>query len=148
MPYQARQLAVVHVELEERVARGQGHLVGLARVPAAHDQAAAVRVLLDHRHEVADLVERAHYPGLPPVRGLSLSETLGDSLRFFGVVLAANLVALIVYTLLFSLTVNAMQSRHRASTDFAFLLLAVHGLQSLRSKPARMHRPATCEVGA
>ena len=47
--------------------------------------------------EVADLVERAHYPGLPPVRGLSLAETLGDSLRFFGVVIAANLVALIVY---------------------------------------------------
>lgn len=47
--------------------------------------------------EVADLVERHHYPGLPPVRRLSLSETLGDSLRFFGVVLGANFLALIVY---------------------------------------------------
>lgn len=79
------------------------------------------------------------------VGGLNLlRRTQPPATRRIGILL----VALIVYTLLFSLTVNAMQSRHRASTDFAFLLLAVHGLQSLRSKPARMHRPATCEVGA
>lgn len=67
-----------------------------------------------------------------------------QAIRWIGILL----VTLIAYTLLFSLTVNAMQSRHRAAADFALLLLAVHGLQSLRSKPARMHRPATCEVGA
>ncbi|MFD2174402.1 EI24 domain-containing protein [Rhodobacter lacus] len=47
--------------------------------------------------EVAEVVESAHYPGLPPVRALTLAESLGDTLRFFGVVLAANLVALIAY---------------------------------------------------
>ncbi|MBZ4022773.1 hypothetical protein CKO11_09910 [Rhodobacter sp. TJ_12] len=47
--------------------------------------------------EVAEVVEDAHYPGLPPVRSLSLAESLGDSLRFFGVVLAANFVALFFY---------------------------------------------------
>lgn len=47
--------------------------------------------------EVAELVETAHYPGLPKVRELSLIEGLGDTLRFFGVVLGANLVALVIY---------------------------------------------------
>ena len=47
--------------------------------------------------EVAELVETAHYPGLPPVRSLSLAESLGDTLRFFGVVVAANLLALVAY---------------------------------------------------
>ena len=47
--------------------------------------------------EVAEMVETAHYPGLPKVRALSLAESLGDTLRFFGVVLGANLFALILY---------------------------------------------------
>ncbi|PTV96410.1 uncharacterized protein involved in cysteine biosynthesis [Rhodobacter aestuarii] len=47
--------------------------------------------------EVAEVVETAHYPGLPEVRSLSLAETLGDSLRFFCVVLLANFVALFLY---------------------------------------------------
>jgi uncharacterized protein involved in cysteine biosynthesis len=47
--------------------------------------------------EVAELVETAHYPGLPAVRSLTLADTLLDSLRFFGVVLGANLLALLIY---------------------------------------------------
>ncbi len=47
--------------------------------------------------DVAELVEREHYPTLPAVRGLGLWESLGDTLKFFGVVIAANIVALMIY---------------------------------------------------
>jgi uncharacterized protein involved in cysteine biosynthesis len=46
---------------------------------------------------VAEAVEARHYRGLPPARSVSLAEALGDSLRFLAVILAANLVALVVY---------------------------------------------------
>lgn len=51
--------------------------------------------------EVAEIVEAAHYPGLPAVRRLGLTESLGDTLRFFGVVLGANIVALLLYPFAF-----------------------------------------------
>lgn len=51
--------------------------------------------------EVAEIVETAHYPGLPAVRRLGLAESLGDTLRFFGVVLGANIVALLIYPFTF-----------------------------------------------
>lgn len=51
--------------------------------------------------EVAEIVETAHYPGLPAVRRLGLTESLGDTLRFFGVVLGANIVALLIYPFTF-----------------------------------------------
>jgi uncharacterized protein involved in cysteine biosynthesis len=47
--------------------------------------------------DVAELVESEHYPTLPPVRKLSLSESFGDTLRFFGVIVGANLIALVIY---------------------------------------------------
>lgn len=47
--------------------------------------------------DVAELVEEEHYPGLPAVRPLGLIASLGDTLRFFGVVIAANLIALAIY---------------------------------------------------
>lgn len=49
--------------------------------------------------EVADVVEEAHYPGLPAVRPLGLGQSLTDALRFFGVVMGANLAALVLYFL-------------------------------------------------
>ncbi|KFE36756.1 EI24 domain-containing protein [Thioclava atlantica] len=47
--------------------------------------------------DVAEMVEDVHYPTLPPVRKLTLAESLGDTLRFFGVIVAANLIALAIY---------------------------------------------------
>ncbi|MBW0156695.1 EI24 domain-containing protein [Sedimentimonas flavescens] len=47
--------------------------------------------------DVAEIVEDAHYSNLPAVRKLTLAETFGDTLRFFGVIVAANLVALMIY---------------------------------------------------
>ncbi len=47
--------------------------------------------------DVADAVERRHYPSLPPARRQPWGEMIGDSLRFLGVILVANLLALVLY---------------------------------------------------
>ncbi|MEL6599881.1 MAG: EI24 domain-containing protein [Pseudomonadota bacterium] len=47
--------------------------------------------------DIASAVEDSHYPDLPHVTPLPLGDVLVDSLRFFGVLAAANLVALIFY---------------------------------------------------
>lgn len=46
---------------------------------------------------IADAVEARHYPALPPVRSQSLAEQTTGSLAFFGLIVAANLVALAVW---------------------------------------------------
>ncbi|MFT3973860.1 MAG: EI24 domain-containing protein [Amaricoccus sp.] len=46
---------------------------------------------------VAEAVEARHYPHLPPARSLGLAEQVGDALRFFLIVCAANLVGLVIY---------------------------------------------------
>lgn len=47
--------------------------------------------------QVVDAVEAEHYPTEPPVSPLPISEALFESLRFLGVLILANLVALILY---------------------------------------------------
>lgn len=47
--------------------------------------------------DVAEAVEARHYPALPPARAVPLAESLGDSLRFLGVIVAANALALMLY---------------------------------------------------
>lgn len=47
--------------------------------------------------DVAAAVEARHYPGLPPVRPQSWGEAIRDSAGFLGVLLGANLLALLVY---------------------------------------------------
>jgi CysZ protein len=47
--------------------------------------------------QVADAVEDRHYPQLPDVPGVPFLEGLRDGLGFLGVIIAANLVALILY---------------------------------------------------
>jgi uncharacterized protein involved in cysteine biosynthesis len=47
--------------------------------------------------EIADAVEDRHYPGLPPVTPVRLGDSLVDSLNFLGLVIAANLLALVLY---------------------------------------------------
>jgi uncharacterized protein involved in cysteine biosynthesis len=49
--------------------------------------------------DVAGAVEARHYPGLPPARPQPRGEAMADSLRFLGVILAANLLALVLYVL-------------------------------------------------
>ncbi|MFQ5624371.1 MAG: EI24 domain-containing protein [Paracoccaceae bacterium] len=53
-----------------------------------------VGIFLD---DIADAVEARHYPALPEPLRLPLREQLGDSLRFLGLMVAANLLALLVY---------------------------------------------------
>ena len=50
--------------------------------------------------EVADAVEDIHYPHLPQAPRANLSESVNDSLHFLGVLIAANLLALIPYLLM------------------------------------------------
>lgn len=47
--------------------------------------------------EVADAVEAEHYPHLPPAPRVPFSEGLRDSVAFLGVLILANLAALVLY---------------------------------------------------
>ena len=53
----AAQPSVRHVELEERVAGHELHLVELAHVPGAHDDAARIRIGAQLLHHLGDLVD-------------------------------------------------------------------------------------------
>ncbi len=46
---------------------------------------------------VVRAVERQHYPGLPPARRLSFTETMGSALRLAGLALLVNLIILPFY---------------------------------------------------
>lgn len=47
--------------------------------------------------DIAHAVEECHYPGLPAVTPMRLADTLIDSLNFLGLLLAANVLALVFY---------------------------------------------------
>ncbi|MDO6522594.1 EI24 domain-containing protein [Shimia thalassica] len=49
--------------------------------------------------QVADAVEDRHYPNLPPVEDLPLSESLKDTFAFLGVMIGANILALVLYVI-------------------------------------------------
>jgi uncharacterized protein involved in cysteine biosynthesis len=59
-----------------------------------------VSLFLDH---VADAVEARHYPNLPPPRSQKLAEIVFQSMRFAGVLIALNILALPIYAVLFFL---------------------------------------------
>lgn len=50
--------------------------------------------------EVADAVEAKHYPQLEPKPGPPFSEAMLDTLNFLAVIIAANIVAFVLYALL------------------------------------------------
>ncbi len=60
-------------------------------VPVA---AAFTGIFLD---DVAEAVEEVHYPGLAPVEGVRLSDTLRDSISLIAVTVGVNLIALILF---------------------------------------------------
>ncbi|SIT80167.1 EI24 domain-containing protein [Pontibaca methylaminivorans] len=64
-------------------------------VPVA---SAVISFLLD---DIAQAVEDRHYPALPPAPGVPITEEIRDALGFFGVLVAANLLALVVAGALF-----------------------------------------------
>lgn len=49
--------------------------------------------------DVACAVEAKHYPALPPVPKLPLADALRDTVSFFGLLIGANLLAIIAYVL-------------------------------------------------
>ena len=51
--------------------------------------------------EVAEEVEERHYPNLPPLSPKPFSQSVDESIRFFGLVLGANLIALILLPFFF-----------------------------------------------
>ncbi|MEL7211687.1 MAG: EI24 domain-containing protein [Pseudomonadota bacterium] len=50
--------------------------------------------------DVAQAVEDRHYPALGPARRTPIAETISDTIRFLGVIVGANIVALIFYLFL------------------------------------------------
>jgi uncharacterized protein involved in cysteine biosynthesis len=49
--------------------------------------------------DVAQAVEDRHYPALPPVGHQGIGEAVKDSVAFLGVLIAANLLALVLYVI-------------------------------------------------
>jgi uncharacterized protein involved in cysteine biosynthesis len=47
--------------------------------------------------DVADAVEQRHYPDLPPVEPTPFLDAVTDTLSFLGVIIVANLMALVLY---------------------------------------------------
>ncbi|MEM9845252.1 MAG: EI24 domain-containing protein [Pseudomonadota bacterium] len=50
--------------------------------------------------EVAQAVEDKHYPTLPSVPGTPLGEAIKDSVNYLGILIAANVLALVLYAIL------------------------------------------------
>lgn len=71
--------------------------LGLSAVLMVPVASAFMGLFLD---QIAAAVEDRHYPGLPKARAIGLADSLRDSARFLGVVVAVNLVALVGYVLL------------------------------------------------
>ena len=49
--------------------------------------------------EVADAVEEVHYPHLPPANQVGMGDAIRDTVNFMGVLVGANLLALVLYLL-------------------------------------------------
>ncbi|SFR33514.1 Uncharacterized protein involved in cysteine biosynthesis [Yoonia tamlensis] len=47
--------------------------------------------------EVADAVEEKHFPNLPPTPAVGFFEGLHDTVNFFGILVAANILAFVLY---------------------------------------------------
>jgi CysZ protein len=60
--------------------------------------------VLDHEEielleQVADAVEAKHYPQLPPANKVVFSDALIDSVKFFGLLIVVNMLAVVIYLL-------------------------------------------------
>lgn len=47
--------------------------------------------------QIAQAVEDKHYPTLPPAREIGIIEGIGDGLKFLGVLIGVNILALVLY---------------------------------------------------
>ncbi len=92
--------------------------------------------------EVAQAVEDQHYPRLPPAQRIPFGDALMDTLSFLGVLIVANLLALILYALFtpFALFIfwgmNGFLLGREYFTLAAMRRLGREGARKLRAKHA------------
>ena len=92
--------------------------------------------------DVVRAVEDRHYPALPDVARLELSDSLIDALNFFGLLVAANALALILYFFagpfipLVFWAVNGLLLGREYFTLVAMRRLGRQGAKALRSRHA------------
>ncbi|WP_108859310.1 EI24 domain-containing protein [Ruegeria sp. Alg231-54] len=92
--------------------------------------------------DVAQAVEDKHYPSLPTVPGIPFSESLRDGLSFMGVLIVANLLALILYAIFTPLApfifwgMNGFLLGREYFTLAAMRRLGREGARKLRAKHA------------
>ncbi len=90
--------------------------------------------------EVAEAVEDKHYPNLPKVPGIPFSEGVRDAISFMGVLIAANLLALILYAIFTPLfpfifvAMNGFLLGREYFTLAAMRRIGREGARKLRSK--------------
>ncbi len=98
---------------------------------------------------VAHAVEAKHYPDLPPANKVGFADTLVDSVKFFGVLIVVNLLALIIYLLSTILApvifwiVNGVLLGREYFQLVAMRRLGRKGANALRAK----HRPVIWLAG-
>ncbi|WP_205511882.1 EI24 domain-containing protein [Ruegeria sp. AD91A] len=103
-------------------------------VPVA---SAITSIFLD---EVAQAVEDKHFPALPPARRIPVSEAVMDGLSFLGVLIVANLLALILYAIFTPLApfifwaMNGFLLGREYFTLVAMRRIGRDGARKLRSK--------------
>jgi hypothetical protein len=61
----AAEFAILHIELEERMARREGHEMQLGGIPCRNDKSAAVRIFFDILHHAGDLIDNSAIRSLP-----------------------------------------------------------------------------------
>ncbi|GFE63343.1 EI24 domain-containing protein [Litoreibacter roseus] len=90
--------------------------------------------------QVADAVEAQHYEGLPPVSGVPFGDALVDTLKFLGLIIAVNLVALVLYLIfapfapLIFWAVNGLLLGREYATLVAQRRLGMAGARAFRKK--------------
>ena len=99
--------------------------------------------------DVAEAVERRHYPHLPPAPGVSLYESVKDAVNFFAILIAVNLIALIISLFMGPLVpvvfwlVNGFLLGREYFTLAAMRRVGREGAKRLR----RRHLPQICLAG-
>ncbi|MGQ7790819.1 sulfate transporter family protein [Faunimonas sp. B44] len=113
------------------IVSGIGLVVGLAFVIAPVTSLFA-GLFLD---EVAELVERSHYPADPPGRAMPLARSLVTTVKFTGVVVLVNLVALpLVFLLGFGVVIFFVANGYLLGREyFELAALRFHPPETVRA---------------
>lgn len=89
---------------------------------------------------VVDAVEAEHYPGLDPVAPLPFADSLVESVKFLGVIIGVNLVAVVFYLIFAPLAplifwaINGLLLGREYATQVAQRRLGVAGAREFRKR--------------